>query len=168
MVVLINPDLDDLRATLEHTWLKRRLLTRVRAERAEWLKAVGTGSLPKVLAGIPARIKETRKLLACLIEGYSPAQLVDLCPLAALPHETKKIIKGAVHKAYLDSGVIQPLAAQLRGALDEFEAEAAEIGPAWTGAAGAKKIDSVLDGLETAAERLRQALLDLPREVVLS
>jgi hypothetical protein len=167
LAVLIDSDLDDLRATLEHTWLKRRLLSYLRTERDTWLKAAGAEPLPKVLDGIPARIKEARQLQAKLIECYSPAQLVERGPLAVLPDGAKKLIKDAVHKAYLDSGIIQSPAKQFGEALDNFESKTAEIARAWARGKGAKRIECALDDLESAAQRLRSALLDLPQEVVL-
>src|SRR5687767_9165557 len=116
---------------LEHTWLKRRLLAQLRTERSFWLRRADGTPLPNVLAGIPARVEETRLLHARLIEGYSPAQLIEQSPLAALPTKVKKTIQSAVHQAYVDSGIIQPLAAQLDEALNDFELVASEVCRVW-------------------------------------
>jgi hypothetical protein len=167
MAAVSNIDLDELRATLEHTWLKRRLLYRLRTERNEWLRAVATDPLPDILAGIPPQIEETRKLLASIIEGYSPAQLIDQGLLAALPKKARGLIRDAVHKAYLDSEVMQPLVCRLEAALSDFESNAENIACAWFSGVGDEKLTDVLMNLESSAERLRRALLELPREVVL-
>jgi hypothetical protein len=162
-----NIDLDELRATLEHTWLKRRLLYRLRTERDEWLKAVATEPLPDILAGIPAQIEETRKLLTSVIEGYSPARLIDHGLLAALPEKARDLIRDAVHKAYLNSEAMQPIVCRLEAALSDFESNAEEIPCAWFSGVGDEKLTRVLMNLEYSAERLRKALLELPQEVVL-
>jgi hypothetical protein len=167
MAAASNIDLDELRATLEHTWLKRRLLYRLRTERDEWLKAVATEPLPDILAGIPDQIQETRKLLAGVIEGYSPARLIDLGLLAALPDKARSLIRNALHKAYLSSGVMQPLVCRLEEAVSDFESKAEEIPGAWFTGVDDEKLTRVLTSLEYSAERLRKALIELPHEVVL-
>jgi hypothetical protein len=164
--VSANIDLDELRATLEHTWLKRRLLFLLRTEREEWLKAVTTDPLPEVLDGIPAQIQQSRHLLASLLEGYSPAQLIDQGILSALPKEARRLIRDAVHRAYLNSNVMQPLLARLGAALNDLESTAAQIASVWGAGIGDEKLIGVLMNLESAAEQLRMALLELP-EVVL-
>lgn len=165
--VAANIDLDQLRATLEHTWLKRRLLFLLRTERDEWLKAVATEPLPEVLEGIPAQIQQSRHLLSSLLEGYSPAQLIDQGVLAALPREARGLIRDAVHRAYLNSNVMQPLVARFGTALNDVESQAAQVPSAWATGVGNEKLTGVLMNLEYAAEQLRRALLDLPQEVVL-
>ncbi len=166
-VAVSNTDLDELRATLEHTWLKRRLLFRLRTERVEWLKAAATEPLPDILAGIPAQIQETRELLANVMEGYSPARLIDPGVLGALPEKERGLIRSAVHQAYLESGVMHSLVGRLEVALNDFESKAAEIPLAWGKGVSDVKLTDILMNLEYAAERLRSVLLELPQEVVL-
>jgi hypothetical protein len=163
-----NTEIDELRATLEHTWLKRRLLYRLQMERTEWFTAASLSEpLPEVLSGIPYQIQEARKLLGSLLEVYSPARLIDKGPLAALPEKERCLIRDAVHKAYLEARVMQPFVERLAVALEEFESKAAEIPCAWVSGIDEGILSNVLIDLESAAKQLRTALLELPQEVIL-
>lgn len=163
---LIFHEIDARRASLKHTWLERRLLGQLRTERGTWLKE-RSQRLPNVLAGLSGRIQEIRSLLADIVEGYSPRQLIDHGPLGILPDEVRQAIKAAVHQAYLELGIMQPLVAELEGALNQFERIAEKVIGAWEDGALVKKRAQILDELEVATERLRQALDAFPRGVVL-
>ena len=152
---------------LKHTWLERRLLPLLKRERSAWLEAAPGRPLPSPLEGITGRIKEARELLAALVDGYSPAQLVDREPLRVLPDDIKKIIQDAIHRAYLDLRIIQPLASELEAAIKQLEKVVEKVVTAWANAAAREMRARVLEELEVAAERLRRALEALPRGVVL-
>lgn len=157
---------EGLRSTLKHTWLERRLLPRLQLERKEWLAKKDQGRLPEVLAGLPGRIAVAWELNAEVIQGYSPAQLVDQGVLSALPDDLRQILREAVHQAYLAAGIIQEPAAALEAALKKFEAVASQVPVAWR-QSDKKYLADVLDKLEKTAQCLKGALEALPRGVVL-
>lgn len=157
-------EIDNLCASLEHTWLKNRLLNQVAANREVWAESEDE-ELPRILKAIPSEVQRARRLLTDIYEGYSPAQLVEMVPLSALPTEIKSIIKNAAHASFLALCLIQPLAEELETALDQFELAAQRLVAEWKSGRDARL--RVLDELKSAAVRLRKALLALPREVVL-
>lgn len=155
---------DNLCASLEHTWLKNRLLNQVEANREDWA-ASEEEELPRVLKTIPSQVQRAKDLLTDIYEGYSPAQLVEKVPLSAFPTEIKSIIKKAAHAYFLELGLMQPLAEELETALDQFESATKRLVAEWKNGRDARL--RVIDELKSAAVRLRKALLALPREVVL-
>lgn len=157
-------DIDNLCASLEHTWLKNRLLYQIESNRELWA-ASEEDELPRILGNIPKQIQRARELIAGIYDGYSPAQLVDTVPLSVLPTEIKTVIKDAVHNSFLHLGLIQPLVIELESALNLFESVVWKMDSEWKDGPHART--RVIDELKTAAVRLRKALLALPREVIL-
>ena len=85
----------------------------------------------------------------------------------SLKNIIKKIIQDAIHRAYLDLRIIQPLASELEAAIKQLEKVVEKVVTAWANAAAREMRARVLEELEVAAERLRRALEALPRGVVL-
>ena len=163
MSYFIPCEIDGVCASLEHTWLKNRLLAQLRANRELWIRS--NDGLPSALAALPNQLAKVRMLIRDLYEGFSPSQLVERVPLSPLLAEVRTLIKNAVHSAYLELGLMQPLVEELTSATDHFEVVAAKIAACWQD--GPEMRSQVIDDLELAAIRLRTAFLALPREVVL-
>lgn len=150
-------------ATMAHTWLKRRLIFQLEENREVWLNDFD--NLPRVLMAIPTKVQEMRLLIAQATEALSPADLIERTPISDLPNETKVIIRNAVHGAYLQLDITQPLITKLQTALDAFDAVSDKIGRCWTKSPNIRR--TLLEELGTAANRLREAFLELPSEIVL-
>jgi hypothetical protein len=153
------------RETLRHTWLERRLLDELKMDREDWLNAAPNSPVPEVLAGIPLQIVKLTRFVGRMIEDFSPAHLVDQCPLAQLEDSTKQLLREALHKAYVASGVILPYQTALRQATDEFAETAAKAEAVWRAGDRERKAE-FLSELEAKALALREALA-LPQGVVL-
>ena len=152
----------DVRAILEHTWLKRRLLAQVRDNNASW--TASDLPLPGVLVGVDGRLVIARRFVSTLIDLYGPAQLVDDGPLASLPLGVTNLIKEAIHRAFLQTDVIQPLDREANLALEEFEAVASTISTTWSNPQARPEL---LRSLSITGERLRSALAALPEGIVI-
>ena len=151
---------------LSHTWLGKRLLKGLQLNRDRWLDA-GGDSLPRVLAVLPARTQEARLLASQLIDGYSPLHLVERGPLTILPGQVKAMIKEAIHHAYLDLGIMQPLTVEVTDAAADLGTVTSELSLAWCDPSSARRRAEILDALRVVAERLKRALDALPYGVVL-
>jgi len=153
----------DVRAILEHTWLKRRLLAQVRDNSASWATASDL-PVPGVLVGVDGRLVIARRFVSTLVDLYGPAQLVDDGPLSSLPSSVTNLIKSAIHRAFLQSDVIRPLEKEASLALEEFEAVASTISTTWPNPQARPEL---LRSLSITGERLRAALAALPEGIVI-
>lgn len=157
----------DLCERLEHDWLKNYLQRQINAEREEWLHRKSGAPLPIVIAGMPLKIEDVKMVLQTTIISASPSQLIDKTPLTDFPLEIREVICEAVHQAYLNLRIIQPLISELESSLAIFEKAATQFIVAWQSEAGRSRLASTLNGLEESAVRLRKSLLSLPRETLL-
>jgi len=167
--LLVHPftdnEFEQRRTGLKHTWLENRLLPQIRQQRSEWLEAPGGGEPPSVIVGAAARCAEVRRLIHAVIDACTPAQLVDAGPLQALADDTRRSLKDAVHRIYLDLGVVQPLVAEVEEAIAGLEAAVALCIRNWSAKPNLRS--AALDDLDAAAVRLRETLKALPRGVIL-
>jgi hypothetical protein len=71
-----------------------------------------------------SRLTQLHDLAMTLIDGFSPAQLIDqVHPLKALPYETRENMKIVVHEAYLSATGIHQTQDSLSRESDELTAE---------------------------------------------
>jgi len=155
----------DERGALRHTWLERRLLYEMRADREVWLAAVPGAPLPEVLAGISFQLEKLRVFLASMIADFSPSQLVDQGPLWRLQERTKELLRQSLHEIYVADGLILSLQADLRQAIEAFTQVSSEAEAVWREGDRTTKTE-YLNLMEAKAIRLRDAL-SLPQGVVL-
>jgi hypothetical protein len=167
--LLVHPftdnEFEQRRTALKHTWLENRLLRQIRQQRTEWLEKPGDGEPPSVIVGAAARCAEVRQLIQTLVDAYSPAQLVDAGPLRALQDEARRPISVAVHRIYLNLGVVQSLLTEIEEAVAGLEAAVALCIREWS--ANPNMRSAALDALDGAAVRLRETLEVLPRGIIL-
>jgi hypothetical protein len=168
--MLVPREVDDtgvwrLCASLEHTWLKRRLLPQLTREKAFWL-AADQCAVPSALLGLPARLAETEVFLESALEGYSPAQLVRSGPLSNLPHDFRTAMMAAIHQQYLNAQIIQPLIASAEQHIADMRVAADALLLTWEGGTVVRRSE-LWDTLSKKAEALRSVLASFPTEIVL-
>ena len=149
-------------ATLEHDWLKHQLLNALRGQKSDWVQLPASAAVPDVLVYAEEWIGEAENFATDAISAFSPSHLVDSGPLSPLPAEARELIKEAVHEAYLDCNVIQPLAQEVRDAVSQAGAALRALLTGWRDARGEK-----IDALEDAALCLQVALRAMPKGVIL-
>lgn len=104
---------------LKHTWLENQILNKCEDDIVYLRNGPGWAALG---AEFPSRIEESKHFSENLENGFSPAQLVDrLVPFSEVPEATKRVIKEAVHRAYLEKSRIQEHKAPLNAAISTFE-----------------------------------------------
>jgi hypothetical protein len=162
-VYFIQSEIEGRRAILSHTWLDNQLLLYLSTIRRA-LEPLSDHALPVVIVDIPHRLEKLRELIDDATSGLSPAQLVDIGPLASMGTETRILIKNAVHGAYLDLNIVQPLVEELKTAADELDCLAQTIIQGWQ--QNVENRCQLLENLEEVAVKLRDLLKSLPREVV--
>ncbi len=157
-----------LRGRLKHSWLENQLLNKTADEVVYLWKETGWGALDNEFS---MRVSETITLAENLVQGFSPAQLVDsLAPLARLDQETRDLIKQAVHKAYLESSGITELSQPLCKAAKALEAALDQLRTVWrrpVTVANEKDLKNAWQMVSTQAKALHAVLERLPKGVVL-
>lgn len=123
------------------------------------------------LRHFPGNVEQALALADEIESGFSPVQLVDTCaPLAGLPNDQRRLIRQAVHAAYLKCFDVPSTAQGLREAAARMQAALSAMLAEWN-----KADETVSDfKLRTRwgvvldeAERLRIALDALPKGIVL-
>lgn len=109
-----------LRGVLKHAWLEKPILDKEPDTAAQLCAQPGGWGTLKT--EFPVRLRQLRELTETMVEGFSPAQLVDrLGAFAAVSMPAREAMKKAVHEAYLESSGIRDLQPLLRSAADEIE-----------------------------------------------
>jgi len=114
-------------------------------------------------------LKKAKALSVSVIDGFSPAQLVDNGPLGALQDDTRALIKRVLHNDYLEktgiielSESIQIAASDLSDAYTHFVKEWYSQPPA-----GQARIKESFEKVQSCGKALCEALGKLPKGVVL-
>ena len=157
----------DVRATLSHDWLKKQLLRGIAILRETKPACSANGPTPPVIVNAADWLEEATRVADNIIEDYSPARLIEGGPLSSLPDDLQRVIKEAVHKAYLDLGFIQALADEVTSAIAELRNARECLVKTWEPATDATMRYSTLDRLEEAAIRLKRSFDALPDGVIL-
>lgn len=119
------------RGVLRHAWLENQILNKTPEE------AITLCSQPQGWRALerdfPSSVRQASELVESLVEGASPAQLIDkLGPFTSLTDESRTALKRAVHEAYLESSGILELKGPITTAIDKLEAALIEFRKAWT------------------------------------
>ena len=154
-----------LRGQLKHSWLENEVLyISIETVIALWR---GGGGLAAKYA---MRVQDLSSLVGSLVEGFSPAQLVDtLKPFGELSVESRAALKVAVHSAYLESSGILALQASLKAAAVDMEAALKDLPLAWgqPQSQGEGAVRAAWENVRENARALVVVLERLPRGVVL-
>jgi len=114
------------------------------------------------------RLAETRALVDSRIAGFSPASIVDECPLRDLPRDTRTLIKSAVHAAYLEVTGITSMIEQVRIILAQVEDDLFEFRSVWFAhpPSAKNRIEEAFSRFRERALKLHRALDEFPDGVV--
>lgn len=159
-------DANTLRGQLKHSWLENEILY-ISLETVITLWRQGGSDLAIRYA---MRVQDLSGLIESLVEGYSPAQLMDtLKPFDGLGAEERATIKGAIHAAYLESSGILALQAPLKAAAVGMEAALRELSRAWAlpQPQGEDTVRAAWEGVHEKSRVLIMELERLPKGVVL-
>jgi hypothetical protein len=120
------------------------------------------------------RLRSLRTLVETLIEGYSPARLVERGPLAQFPEPVKTTLKKTLHEQYLKTPIhgdarIEELQENLGNATEDFSGTLEDFRTVWfrEPPASTSKVRASYQKLLDRASSLREALNHLPRGFVL-
>jgi hypothetical protein len=165
------------RGILRHSWLKNQILpinpeyvVRVRNSqslldvRRDFERLIGPNGEFSVHLDVAAQL--ARNLEA----WFSPAQLVDLGPLAIVPNDIRKIIKSNIHAEYLDRNGIEKQRAPIANAVKDLRKALNEFTASWFQRPSVSE-DLIRDGfvrVQMNAAVLQDALGYLPEGFVLS
>lgn len=164
------------RGLLWHSWLKNQILKM----NAEYVAQIhGDPSLQeerasferKIQAGgeFESRLSEARRLAGDMVEGFSPAQLVDFGSLANLSPEARASIKSVIHDEYLRQTMIEERTGPIAGAIDDMESALKGFSTIWyrRPPAGLDLVRTEFENLQACARRLHEKLGSLPEGIVL-
>ncbi len=116
-----------------------------------------------------SRLDEARRFARDMIDGFSPAQLVDTGPLAAISAEARASLKEVVHGEYLKQTSIEARTEPVAAAVDELGKALRKFRDVWyqQPRADAEQIRAGFEQLQTRARALHEMLGNLPEGIVL-
>lgn len=181
MIVLVGMpcEAESARSELRHDWLGNKV-QRLEAKTVADMHANPSPSrddfeerlLPDGLYG--DRLRSLRTLVETLVEGYSPARLVERGPLAQFPEPVKMALENTLHEQYLRTPIhgdacIEELQENLREATQEFSSTLEDFRAVWfrEPSASTSEVRASSEKLLEQASSLRDALNHLPRGFVL-
>ncbi len=157
---------NDLRSKIKHSWFENKVLqygpANIPARRRD-------GSLARegYIEAFAEHLDLARELVRTMIDGFSPAQLVDrLEPLQYLSAEELGLLKEGVHRAYLERCDIEAVAQDLGRAVENLAAAFSRFRELWDEGG-----DAALEAAWVEILRLTEDLLEqferLPQGVAL-
>lgn len=161
---------------LRHSWLKNQIL---KMDAGYVVHMYGRPSLleeresfeRKIQLGgeFESKLRLCRKLAHGMVEGFSPAQLIELSPLGGLPVETQEIIKSVLHREYLKETGIAQWVEPMEQAIDSLEKAFSQFTNVWYQPPPVQRsvIQEAFEGLQQYARVLHELLGRLPEGIVL-
>ena len=164
------------RGLLWHSWLKNQILKTdagyvayihsrpsLLEERESFEQKIQPGG------EFELRLDEARRFARDMIDGFSPAQLVDSGPLANLSDEVRASLKSALHGEYLEQTLIEERTGRIAEAVQELGQALGEFRDVWYRRphSGANLISESFEQLQARARDLHEMLGDLPEGIVL-
>lgn len=158
-----------LRNKLKHSWLDNQVLNKTTDDVVFLWQNSGWSALE---TDFSLQVTKTLELADTLEECFSPAQLVDqLQPFETFDDQTKKMIKEAVHAAYLESSSISSLKMPLRAAANLLGHAIDELKETWKKPLNKEnevELRADWDNLFRKAKALQAVFELLPKGIVLS
>lgn len=164
------------RGLLWHSWLKNQILKTdpgyvayihsrpsLLEERESFEQKIQPGG------EFESRLDESRRFSRDMVDGFSPAQLVDSGPLANLSDEVRASLKSAVHGEYLEQTLIEERTRPVAEAVEELGKALGEFKAVWyqRPRSGANLIRESFEQLQARARVLHVMLGNLPEGIVL-
>ena len=164
------------RGLLWHSWLKNQILKMdagyvvhihsrpdLQEERESFERKI------RPSGEFDSKIKEARQFVRDMVEGFSPAQLIDTGPLASLSAEARASIKSTIHVEYLIETMMEHQTEPISVAIDELEQALKKFARAWSRQPPADRalVSQRFEQLQEAARTLHERLGNLPEGIVL-
>lgn len=164
------------RGLLWHSWLKNQILktdagyvayihsrSSLFEERESFEQKIQPGG------EFESRLDEARRFARDMVDGFSPAQLVDGGPLANLSDEVRAGLKSAVHDEYLEQTLIEERTGPVAEGVEELSKALGEFNDVWyrRPPSEAGLIRESFEQLQARARVLHEMLGDLPEGIVL-
>jgi hypothetical protein len=164
------------RGLLWHSWLKNQILkmdagyvaymysrTSLLEERESFERKIRPGG------EFESRLDEARRFAHDMVDGFSPAQLVDSGPLANLSAEARAGLKSIIHGEYLEQTSIEERSGPVAEAVDELGKALSDFRDVWYRGphSGADQIRAGFEQFQTRARALHEMLGNLPEGIVL-
>jgi hypothetical protein len=164
------------RGLLWHSWLKNQILKMdpdyvlrmksrpsLQEERLafeQWIQPGGE---------FESKLNDARQFAGVMVEGFSPAQLVDRGPLLKLSTNVREAVKSVIHREYLAQSLIEDCAGPMADAIDDLDKALKEFSGIWyrKPAAGHDLIRRGFEQLQVCAKALHERLGALPEGIVL-
>jgi hypothetical protein len=171
----VQCEAENLRGQLHHSWLKNELLSMLRPDslvkmhETQSLKRASFEEKIKPAGKFSQWIRDARRLCEIMMDGFSPAQLVESGPLAALPAEVRALTKEVLHGAYLRQSGIEELRGPLQSATEELSDELEDFAKTWFQAppAESSQIAAAVERVVEYARKLQEVVERLPKRIVM-
>lgn len=164
------------RGLLWHSWLKNQILKMdasyvahmhsrpsLLKERESFERKIQPGG------EFESKLDKARSFAHDMVDGFSPAQLVDSRPLAKLSSEARAGLKSVIHGEYLEQTSIEERTGPITGAVDELGKVLSEFRDVWYRRphCEAELIRAGFEQLQARARALHEMLGNLPEGIVL-
>jgi hypothetical protein len=164
------------RGLLWHSWLKNQILkmnadyvaqmhgdTSLQEERESFERKIQAGG------EFESKLSDARRFASEMIEGFSPAQLVDSGPLANLSAEARTSIKAVIHDEYLRQTMIEERTGPIASGVDDMERALKGFSTVWYRRPPAQQdlVKTEFERLQACARLLHEKLGSLPEGIVL-
>jgi hypothetical protein len=163
-----------VKSRLRHSWLENQVLNRdssVVADRHDALTEAGIVFKKKICANgeFAGAAKAARELCDIMIDGLSPARLLDRKPLSLLPGELNKLLADDLHQLYLERSRIEKSKSELQTAIMEFEGVLFMLCRLWNAEPRVEReaVKTAFEGLQCIGRKLHAALGSVPQGTVL-
>lgn len=163
-----------LRERLRHSWLENQIILR----RTNFISLLYLNNSnerhafeERIKSGgeFDSNLHEARVLQQAMVDGFSPARLVDSGPLIRLPEDVRSLMKDVLHKAYLAETQIDKVAASMEPAIEELAQSIKHFSGVWFQGASvdSQEIETSFRAIQDRAKVLHEILGSVPRGIVL-
>jgi hypothetical protein len=176
MVILENPprEAQDACARLRHSWLEHMILERnpERVAQMHGLTSSRREAFEKLIepnGEFHQYLAEARRLVQIMVDGFSPAELVDKSALGCLPTDVLVLIKGILHQVYLTQSNIAHAAHHVKNAVEDLSNELQLFAGVWFDSPPSdyNTIKERFKGVQNRAQVLHAVLGRLPKGTIL-
>ena len=153
-----------LRGRLKHSWLENQVLNK---SAKDILEMRSEGAWNALMEQFPTRVREARGLVEAMLEGFSPAQLVDRIEIfAVLSETTKASLRGTLHSGYLAQSEVRAQQQSLASTTNELAGVLDRVSRLWREGSDCD-LERAWQDVISAAAALRDELEALPKGIVL-
>lgn len=170
----IHCDIRQQLGRLSHSWLKNQIkdvhpsfVVLWRTDAAKIKARLNFEENIKPGGEFDRQIEETRALVRRIIDGFSPQQLVDDGPLAALSSEVRDAIKTVIHREYLEQTEIEQTIDPMVHAIDDLENALRVFSRTWFQQNPEdSNLINAFEQLQLNAKAIQEKIANLPEGIV--